>query len=97
MKRFLQKVFGVERDGWPSLPNTRIQLVTAGMICLALWPGVWALLIATDQLDPSERGVSLLSPFLLVSVLGIYLIGQALVSTRERRQFTKKTPGRKRQ
>lgn len=77
MKKRLQKLFGVDQKGRPSLPNSRRQLFIGGAICLAIWPGIAVLLQLSGQLDPGEEAWVFLSPWLLVTLLGVYLVGQA--------------------
>lgn len=91
----LQKVFGVDEKGRPTLPNSRRQLLIGGIVCLLIWPGTGLMLLLTDQLRPEMRIYAVLSPLLIVTALGIYVIGQAAIATRERPKFTKKTAERK--
>ena len=87
MKQRLQAIFGVDKNGRPTFPNSRRQLLIAGLVCLAIWPGIGLALIAADQLDTSEYMYLIVNPFLVVTLLGAYVIGQALLADNERAKF----------
>lgn len=89
MRNVLRRLFGVDAKGRPRLPNSRRQILIGGLLCLAIWPGIAILLLLAGELDASESGYILLSPWILLTVLGLYLIGQATVATDERPRFTK--------
>lgn len=96
MSKLHRKLFGVTDKGWPSMPNSRKQLLVGGIICILIWPGIGLTLLAPDQLSQDMQIYAVVSPFLLVTVLGIYFMGQATFASRERPQFTTKTSERKR-
>lgn len=82
-------MFGVNHSGRPSMPNSRRQLAIGGGICLAIWPGMGLLLLAAGQLDRSEYIFSIVSPGLLITALGVYLLGQSILADREHPRFQK--------
>ena len=77
MKSRLRTLFGVDKKRKAALPNSSRQLAVGGILCLLIWPGIGLVLLATDALRPGERIYAILSPWLLVTLLGIYLIGQS--------------------
>lgn len=90
MRKLARKLFGVHEKGWPTFPNTRRQLLIGGLVCLVIWPGSGLLLLWTGQLRGDMEIYSILSPLLLLTVLGTYFLGQGIVSTRERPHFVRK-------
>lgn len=87
--KWLQRLFGVDGQGRPTMPNSRRQLALSGLICLAIWPGTGLVLLLTGALD--SRGLTVVvSPWLIVTAIGVYFLGMALFSTKERAQFQQK-------
>lgn len=78
MKFRLRSLFGVNASGKSVLGNTRRQLIIGGIVCLLIWPGLGLVLLASGALQPEQRIYAFLSPFLVVTGLGIYLLGQSV-------------------
>ena len=89
MRTLLHRLFGVDSKGRPGLPNSRRQILIGGLVCLGIWPGIAVLLLAIGELDAAESGYVFVSPWIFVTLLGLYLIGQALVATEEWPRFKK--------
>lgn len=87
--KWLQRLFGVDAQGRPTMPNSRRQLVIAGLICLAIWPGIGLLLLAAGSLEGQEL-YAVVSPWLIVTAIGVYFLGMAVFSTKERARFQQK-------
>lgn len=71
------------------MPNSRRQLVIAGLVCLAIWPGIGLLLLAAGSLEGQEL-YAVVSPWLIVTAIGVYFLGMAVFSTKERARFQQK-------
>ena len=92
MKKLLQlmrKAFGVDEKGRPGMPNSRKQILIGGLVCFAIWPGVGVLLWLAGWYVDTELIYILITPWWLITFLGIVFTGQALLSTKERPKYEK--------
>lgn len=71
------------------MPNSRRQVLIGGLVCLAIWPGIGIVLLLIGELRPDEAWWLIVSPWIVVTLLGVYLCGQAVLAEREWPRFEK--------
>ena len=89
MRTLLRRLFGIDAKGRPGLPNSRRQILVGGLLCLGIWPGIALVMLAFGEISASKSLYIIVSPWIFVTLLGLYLVGQALVATDEWPRFKK--------
>lgn len=74
----------IDEKGRISLGVSRRDVLIAGVVCLAVWPGLGLIELAVGLLKSSQVYWLYISPWVLVALLGIWLLGVALLARGER-------------
>ena len=92
-----KKLLGIDEKGRPPFHNSRQSLLIGGLVCLLIHPGIVVVTHATGliSLDAGEEKFIMLNPYLLVTVLGVWLSAAAVFSTQEWPKYKNANPKRK--
>ncbi len=80
---WVRRAIGIDSKGRPPLPNSRLQLLIGGIVCFAFHPGVLVVAISTGIVRKSSNQeiYLILNPWVIVTILGIWLVLLAALSS----------------
>lgn len=87
----IKKLFLIDKKGRISIGVSRRDVLIGGVVCLAVWPGMGLIELALGLLKTSQLYWLYVSPWVLMALLGVWLLGMALFAHGERMEFIKQS------